>query len=792
MIAPYMHAKYSSNNQADLLASVLDSSLDGVILFSSVRDDQRRVVDFAVEFVNRKCEEIVGQTSAQLLGQTMLNAFPGNKEAGLFDAYIKVVETGAPFYTEHHDGLNHWSSIKAARCGDGLTVTFSDITAQKSADEKLKIANERFKLLVAGNASGIWDWDCKTDQLYWSPRFKELIGYTADEADPVLDDFVSRLHPQDKERTLGKLKRHIEQQEPYDVEYRLRHKDGHYVWCHAAGQAQWDELGNPIRMAGSISDISKRKASARELEEQKHRLEFALQASRSGLWDWLVETDQTYFSETWFTMLGYEPGELPMTLQSWTDLTEPEDLKRAMAALEAYFQGESERYTCEIRVKNKAGDWQWVLDVGEAVERDENGKVTRMVGLHVDIHEQKTAQQQLEQARDQAQKASAAKSAFLANMSHEIRTPMNAILGYADLLLDGGQTEADKRNHAQTIRRSGKHLLSVLNDVLDLSKIEAGKLAVEQITCDPAELFQSVTDLMAPKADERGIRLGFKANSKLPEYIKTDPTRVRQVLINLIGNAIKFTEQGEVGLAVSIEPDDNGTACLKCDVSDTGIGITDEQMTKLFKPFSQADESTTRKFGGTGLGLAICTNLCKMLGGELVSTSAPGQGSTFTATFRIETTDHASPTEPSPATTAPTTADTLHGTRILIVEDGPDNQRLFQHFIRKAGAATVLAENGEVGKEAALQALQDNQPFDVILMDMQMPVLDGYNAATQLRDAGYDRPIIALTAHASSEDRNKCLAAGCNDYLSKPIDRHKLIQMIACHLNTAHYEGAGI
>lgn len=909
-----MNLNSGDKHQADLLASVLDTSLDGIMAFSSMRDAQGNIVDFSIDFVNRKCEEIVGRTTDQLINNTLLEEFPGNKEDGLFNKYIQVVETGEPFYTEHHyahDGLDHWFSIKAAKCADGFTVTFSDITATMKAREQLRHSNERFELLVAGNASGVWDWDCKTDRLYWSPRFKELIGYEDHEIDPVLDDFVSRLHPEDKDKTVEQLQGHIKQQGPYDVEYRLRHKAGHYVWCHAAGQAQWDEQGNPIRMAGSISEITDRKATEEEnkmlsmiasrtdngaiitdaqgkvqwinegfvkltgysldemkgktpgsvlqgpdtcpkaverirrnlelhngfhetlinyhkngqpywieievqpirdgqgqitnfmaierdvserinheaqLKAQQNRLEFALQASRTGLWDWHVESGGTYFSDTWYTMLGYEPGELPMKVQSWIDLTEPDDLKGAMAALEDYFQGKTDRYTSEIRVKNKAGEWQWMLDVGEAVERDQQGNVTRMVGLHVDIDEQKRTQFELAQARDLAEQANQAKSAFVANMSHEIRTPMNAILGFADLLLDTGQAEADKRSHAQTITRHGKHLMSILNDILDLSKIESGKFTTEAVAFEPGELFEDIIRLMRPKAENHGIALSYDA-SELPKHITSDPTRIRQVILNLVGNAIKFTEDGEVRLKASLSQGNDGKATLTCNVIDTGIGITDEQKKLLFKPFSQADESTTRRFGGTGLGLSISSSLCKMLGGTIDCESKPGQGSTFTATFVVQVDE--SEKKPTPSQNCDT-CDTavLAGKRILIVEDGIDNQRLLQHYFRKADARIELAENGEVGREKAIHAWQADDPFDMVLMDMQMPVLDGYEATAQLREAGYTRPIIALTAHASAHDRDKCLAAGCTDYLSKPADRQKLLQLVAMYVTPELRQGA--
>lgn len=785
-----MSTKHNDSNQAELLAGVLDSSLDGIYAFQSERDESGQIIDFIFVVVNRAAEKLVGRSAEQLLGNRLLETLPGNKTDGLFDAYVRVVETKNPFVTEHyyeHDGLANWYSISATPYGDGFTVSFADITARKTSEEHFRVLFE-----VSTNAHLLFDEDGIID---CNQAAVDLLGY--DDKQALLKIHPAELSPEfqpDGQRSMEK---------GVEMDQAARDNGYHrFDWIHrrnGGSDIPVEVTLNPVDLSGKEAllavwhDLTERIKQECELEAQRHRLEFALQTSRTGLWDWDIRSGENYLSDTWYTMLGYMPGEIPMRVESWREITLPEDLDRAQDALARYFAGETDRYACEIRVRNKAGKWQWVLDVGEAIERDSSGNVLRMIGLHVDIHEQKSTQVELVTARDLAQQASAAKSAFVANMSHEIRTPMNAILGYADLLLDSGQSAADKRNHAQTIRRNGKHLMGILNDILDLSKIEAGKINIEQVACTPNEIFEDVIGLMAPKADQRGIGLAFNARGELPEQMKCDPTRMRQVLLNLIGNAIKFTERGEVGLTVEFLTDKDGSITLRCDVTDTGIGISDSQLDQLFKPFSQADESTTRKFGGTGLGLAISTNLCKMLGGELSCTSSLGNGSTFTATFKVQAVSESTPSKALDDSAARASiTDALKDNRVLIVEDGPDNQRLFKHYVTKAGAKAELAENGELGLEMALKAWQDGEPFDIVLMDMQMPVLDGYNATRQLRDAGYDLPIFALTAHASAHDRDKCLAAGCTDYLSKPVDRQQLIQLVASYFNTKHDLGAGI
>ncbi|MGB1123610.1 MAG: PAS domain-containing protein [Phycisphaeraceae bacterium] len=882
---------------ADLLAGVLDSSLDGIMAFSSIRDEKGVIADFRIDIINRKSEEIVGRKADELRGHTLLEMFPGNKTDGLFDAYAQVTETGEPFYTEHHyahDGLNHWFSIKAAKCGDGFTVTFSDITEQKNKEENFRVLfeystdahllfdetgiidcnqaaidmlgyenkqemlkvhpaelspefqpdgrrsmekcieldqaardngyhrfdwihrrkdgsnipvevtlnpvklagkdtllvvwhdlTERVKAEEAAQDAierlneaqelaniGSWQWTPANNEILWSDQTKRMFGVPTEQPAPDFDAHVQQIHPNDREHWHSVVQQAMEDHKPYTMRFRTILPDGSVRLIEGRGSCEVNDDGEVYRMFGTTQDIT-------EIEDQRHRLEFALNSSRTGLWDWYVKENTVYYSDTWYTMLGYESGELPMDFATWESLAHPEDLPRAMRAIEDYLSNKTARYTCEMRMRNKSGQWQWINTIGEAAERDSDDSIIRIVGLHVDIDKQKLAQIELEKARDHARLASAAKSDFVANMSHEIRTPMNAILGYADLLLDGGQTEADKRNHAETIRRNGKHLLNILNDILDLSKIEAGKMSVEQITCSPAEIFDDAISLMSPKADAQGIELNFISDGSLPRNIKSDPTRVRQVLLNLIGNAVKFTKQGGVTLSVRYESQCDEQGLLICDVTDTGIGISSEQTAKLFKPFSQADESTTRKFGGTGLGLTISHNLCSMLGGSLTCTSTPGEGSTFTAQFKVGVAEQNPATSNPAAPSVVDKKDPLKGKRVLVVEDGPDNQRLFNFFLTKAGATVVLQENGELGFNDAMQALENGEPYDVILMDMQMPVLDGYGSTAKLRDNGYDLPIIALTAHASPTDRHKCLLVGCTDYLSKPVDRQKLIQRVA-------------
>jgi len=391
-----------------------------------------------------------------------------------------------------------------------------------------------------------------------------------------------------------------------------------------------------------------------------------------------------------------------------------------------------------------------------------------------------------EEAKRQADAATLAKSEFLANMSHEIRTPMTAILGFTDILRESGQNP-EQIEAIETIQRNGDHLLAIINDILDLSKVEAGKMNLDTIACSPRRIMADVVSLMQVRADAKGVSLAVAWDGPVPETIQSDPNRLRQIMINLVGNAIKFTEVGSIRVKLKLISDPSEDPAMQFVVTDTGIGLTEQQASKLFQSFVQVDSSTTRKFGGTGLGLMISQRMAELLGGKITVTSKVGVGSRFCLTVgtgplddvrMIGPTDDENIARKETPQLVPTGNEKLD-CRILVAEDGPDNQRLISYLLRKAGAEVVVAENGQIAFDEAMAAVAAGQPFDVVLMDMQMPVLDGYAATEKLRDQDYTGPIVALTAHAMANDRQKCLDAGCDHYLTKPIDRLGLVALVA-------------
>tara|TARA_R110002111_G_scaffold144910_2_gene211270 strand:- start:125167 stop:127605 length:2439 start_codon:yes stop_codon:yes gene_type:complete len=454
---------------------------------------------------------------------------------------------------------------------------------------------------------------------------------------------------------------------------------------------------------------------------------------------------------------------------------------------------QGEYVSAQLKRIGKNGKEVWIQASYNPI-LDLKGKPCKVVKYSVDVSERvlidqafKATKLDLVKAKEAAELANQTKSEFLANMSHEIRTPMTAILGFTDILL-GSIVKPDEVESVQTIKRNGESLIGLINDILDLSKIEAGKLDVEQINCSPRQVVADVSSLMRVRSAAKGLLLNVRFDGPVPETICTDPTRLRQVLINLVGNAIKFTETGVIEIVVRLLNKAGDEPKLQFDVIDSGIGIVEEKIEKLFSPFTQADGSTTRQFGGTGLGLTISKRLVELLGGTVSVSSKIGRGSTFSVTITTgplanvrliqNSTEAVLEYKNMNEKVVADSESPLCNCRILFAEDGPDNQRLISFILKKAGAEVTLADNGKIAVDLATAALTENDPFDVILMDMQMPVLDGYAATRRLRNIGYSRPIIALTAHAMSTDQQKCCDAGCDDYATKPVDRLKLIEII--------------
>ena len=640
---------------------------------------------------------------------------------------------------------------------------------------------------------------------YVNPRFFATTGYTPAE---VVGLRANILGSGSQSRDFyAELWQTISSGNDWRGEFHNRRKDGTLYWEAATISPITDGQGRISHYVAVKDDITARKQMEDSLRASEARLRAITDSARDAILMLDPEGKITYWNPAAEAILGYCGDEaLGQDLHS---LLAPERYRpaaeRAIPAFIRTGRGPVVGKTGELMARHKDGQEIAVALSLSAVALNERWHA---VGILRDITEQKLAEAQraqhvaaletanrtLEELKEIAEAATRAKSAFLANMSHEIRTPMTAILGFADILLaEAGLDRAPPQRveAIHTIQRNGRHLLDLINDILDLSKIEAGKFDVERVACHPLQIAQEVLALMQVRADAKGLALSVEYAGSLPETVHTDPLRVRQILINLLGNAIKFTEVGGVRLRMGAVCSRGMPSSLRFDVVDTGIGIAPAQQSELFQPFSQGESSTSRKYGGTGLGLAISKRLAEMLGGDIAVSSLPGQGSTFTLSIDtgplegVRMLDAAQIRRLSPVavSASPAVAEAILNCPVLLAEDGPDNQRLIAFLLKKAGAQVTLADNGQEAHDQALAAAVAGKPFAVILMDMQMPVLDGYEATRRLRAAGYAGTIIALTANAMAGDEEECRRAGCDDYLAKPIDGKRLCATIARHVS---------
>ena len=523
-----------------------------------------------------------------------------------------------------------------------------------------------------------------------------------------------------------------------------------------------DPEGRPYGVFDHAVDVTDRVMARLALEESQSQLSRAIRVANIGFFDWDLEAETLTLSEQMQRDWQVTPSS---GMQEIIERIHPDDRQLVQVEVERSLRTR-QKYFCEYRVLLQDGAQIWVEAQGEAVY-SEDGKPIRFVGTAIDISDRKRRQFELEAARLEAEQANQTKSLFLANMSHEIRTPLGAILGFTDLLQRGDLEAEERADFLSIISRNGKALTRIIDDILDLAKVEAGKVETERVTFCPQELLEEIRGLLLESARAKGLELSLEISSEVPDQVCSDPTRVRQVLVNLLGNAIKFTAQGQVKVRLSAAGED-----VSLTVSDTGPGIPADQRSRLFQAFTQADGSITRRYGGTGLGLVLSQRLARLLGGDVVLEGDGSEtGCTFRFSFRSQSAQPAAPLSPSRVDLQGSRM--LSGRRLLVADDTADNRVLVTHLLTAEGARVDVVGDGQEAVEAAL-----SQDYDAVLLDLQMPVVDGYEALRRLQTAGYARPVIALTAHAMSEERERTRQAGCAGHLTKPIDAGELLSTL--------------
>tara|TARA_R110002111_G_scaffold247140_5_gene310247 strand:+ start:58787 stop:65749 length:6963 start_codon:yes stop_codon:yes gene_type:complete len=652
------------------------------------------------------------------------------------------------------------------------------------AEEALRKSESRFRDLADNMSQFSWMADEKGLIFWYNKRWFEYTGTTLEDMQGW--GWKKVHHPDHVDRVVKRIQHSWDTGEIWEDTFPLRSKEGEYRWFLSRAVPIRDQAGNILRWFGTNTDITERKQSELAIKLSEERLRNAAEAAGFGMLHVDLIKDTVSYSPEMKRMLGLpEDADQHMHVGDIPDWIHPDDRE----AYSMHFQQltglpEGMNNSLDHRIIRAEGETRWVrlhvkpVFTGSGKRR----KAIQIIGTLLDITRQRQFEQSLKEAREMAEAANEAKSAFLANMSHEIRTPMTAILGYADLVSDLVENE-EAAAHLRTIRHNGDFLLDIINDILDLSKIEAGKLDIIRERFAPDRLVEDVRSIMEVRATENQLQLDVTYQGQIPAEIESDPKRLKQILINLVGNAIKFTMKGSVKVVVSYS-----SHTLQFEIIDSGIGMTKRQMKRLFQPFSQGDHTVNREFGGTGLGLAISQRLAAMLGGEISVESESGKGSTFTAsidTGDIEGVRMIQPTLIAESINQSETAEEfILDCHVLVVDDRRDIRFLSRRFLTQAGAKVTEAVDGEQAVEIVTEAMQKEFVFDLILLDMQMPKLDGYESAKQLRKLGYTGPIIALTADAMQGDMTRCIECGCNDYLSKPIDRFIMLQMVQRYINS--------
>ncbi len=733
--------------------------------------------------------------------------------------------------------VREMAQIDFAKDGTPLTGigTVQDITETYQLTETLRINQDRLLFALQGATDGLWDWNLETNEVYFSPRWFEMLGYAEDEWPQHFDTWAALVHPEDKQSALEHVSAYLEGRvNRYEIEFRMRHKQGHWLYILARAKLATDETGKPLsprRLVGTHVDVTERKQAEQALADYRLRLEDMVQARTTELEaanQRLIKSDQrssamlamsqrvNELNEDQLLQLGIEEAvrltdsemgylhfvdedQENVTLHIWSANT----LKQCTATHDSHYpismagiwadtvrfkkpvihnhyqemsegQGYPEGHVHLLRHLGipvfEEDKIVLLMGVGNKSTDYDDSDVNQLQLIGNDLWAivvRRRITEALAVAREAAEAANRAKSTFLANMSHELRTPMNGILGLTSLALR--RTDDPKlRDQLQKIDKASQHLLSVINDILDISQIEAERMSLEQIEFKLADVLDTVTNLIKPKVMEKALQLSINMAPELDQYsLLGDPFRLGQVLINLIGNAVKFTEIGSINLNINILEEQTDAVFLRFEVEDTGIGIAADDIQRLFTVFEQADSSMTRKYGGTGLGLVISKRLVQLMGGEIGLTSQPGHGSRFWFTTRLPKSQRkAIQTMIIKDSSETRLKAQCSGVRILLVEDEPINQEVSCWLLQEVGLIVDLAEDGAEAVEMARQ-----NRYALILMDMQLPVMNGIEATRIIRTLeGYANiPILAMTANAFTEDRQACVEAGMNDHIGKPV-----------------------
>jgi PAS domain S-box-containing protein len=772
--------KESKEKYKSLVANIPDViwTLDSNLNFVFISDNIERMSGYAAEEIRRQGARV------------FFSAIHPDDLAPIRAAVEKLFSDGTPYDVEcrvrHNDGTWRWVHDRALttyerdgiRYADGV---LSDITSRKQAEEALRASEERYRDLFENANDLIQSVDVNGRFAYVNRAWRETLGYSQEEVGRL--SVLDIIDPSCQEHCSQVLAHVMAGEKASRIETTFRTKNGEKVIVEGDVNCRF-ENGRPAFTRAIFRNITESKRAEEARREKDELLRNAFDHAAAGMLLTAIDGRLNRVNEAFADMLGYTVADL--VGMKFSDLTLPEDETRSWKAISGILKGEAETVRFEKRYRHKSGEIVF-CDLSISVVRNSEGQPLYFVTHVADISKQKATELQLQRAKEAAEATSRAKSEFLANMSHEIRTPMNGVLGMTELAL-GTQLDPEQREYLEAVKTSADALLVVINDILDFSKIEAGKMELSPIEIGLRSLLRQRVEPLAVQAERKGLTFNFHVEDQLPDAVVADPIRLCQVITNLVGNAVKFTEHGEVALDATLDGEDQSGASLHFTVRDTGIGIPAAKQSAIFAAFAQADSSTTRRFGGTGLGLSISARLVELMGGRIWVESAEGQGSQFHFTAHVGL---GKPRRLPISLRGPKESLPGHGDShpsvgeagtLLLAEDNPVNQILVSRLLERRGYHVVVAENGR----EALAAL-DRQPFDLALMDIQMPEMDGFEATQAIRlretDTGHHLPIIALTAHAMKGDRERCLEGGMDDYVPKPIRPQDLYRIIEDQLS---------
>jgi PAS domain S-box-containing protein len=738
--------------------------------------NQHAIVSYAdadgnITYVNDRFCTISGYTRDEMLGQNHRLVKSGMHSPEFYRQMWSAISSGRVWQGElcnrSKDGRLYWveSTITPFLDGAGKPYQYisirTDITHVKQAESALRVSEERLRRSQAYANIGTWDWDIRSDGLYWSERIAPLFGYPEGTLETSYENFMAAVHPDDRQMLSDAVENCIEHGLDYVVEHRCVWPDGTVRWLLERGDVVRDEDGMPLHMLGVVQDVTERKQAEQGRAEHRARLLEAQRLARLGNWVADMTSGELDWSEEIYRIFGYEPGSFTPSIEAFIQAVHPEDIGLVRASERN--AEKTGRHDVVHRIVRPDGEVRYVHELAET-ECDEAGTLVRMVGTVQDVTELKRAEQAMLLAKEEAERASQAKSEFLSRMSHELRTPMNAILGFGQLLECDAGLNAEQQDNVHEILHGGRHLLELINEVLDLARVESGRI---DLSLEPV-LLSGVVDecfgMVQPLADARSIRLSRVGEDGV--HVRADRTRIKQVLLNLMSNAIKYNREcGDVRIEVRVTGNERARIC----VEDTGQGIPNSRIEELFQPFNRLGAEAS-DIEGTGIGLTITRRLVEMMGGHVGVESELGTGSRFWVEFPIEEVTH-SDHHACPAGGGCDAAKAGgHTHRVLYIEDNPANLKLISQLLaRRQHLQLITAHTANLGLELAAA----HRP-ELILLDINMPGMDGYQLLSVLRadERLKTIPVVAITANAMPRDIERGLQAGFVDYLSKPIDIH--------------------